>query len=102
MNLAAGGGGARRVSLQVKIEMRERVILQRAGGLAEGVELRQRRGRGGALVDEMAADVLERALQLRVIQRSARVLLEIGGGECGHCAASSRRMRRRISERETL
>ena len=74
--------------------MGERVVLDVARRVAQRLELRQRGGGGGALVDEAALDLGERRLQRRVGKRPGGVLLEPGrGGDDGHgrrCPARER------------
>ena len=76
------------VGLEIEVEMGERVILDRAGAVAQRLELGQPRDRGRAPADEIARE-RERALQARVGQRLVRVLLELGRGrDHAHRAAS--------------
>ena len=81
MDVAAGGGDARLVGLEIEVEMRERVVLDRLAGLPQRLEFRQVRHRLGALVDEMAAHIGERALQLRIGKRVPGVRLEVLRGD---------------------
>ena len=55
--------------------------LMARASVAQLLELRKRGDRLGALVDEVAADVIQRALKLRVGKRAAGVLLEVLGGD---------------------
>ena len=59
--------------------MGKRVVLDVARRVAQRLELRQRGGGRGALVDEAALDLGERRLQRRVGKRPGGVLLEPGG-----------------------
>ena len=94
MHLAARRQDLRLVFLEVEVEMGERVVLDVARRVAQRLELRQRGGGGGALVDEAALDLGERRLQRRVGKRPGGVLLEPGrGGDDGHgrrCPARER------------
>ena len=73
MHLAAAFDHFPLIGFEIKIEMRERVVLDGARLVAELVELRQLRLGSGALDDEPAFDVEKRTLQLCVGQRSCRV-----------------------------
>ncbi len=77
VDLAAARADLGLVGLEVKVEMRERVVLDRAGAVAQRLELGQSCGRRGAPGDEIARK-RHRALQARVRQRLVRVLLELG------------------------
>ena len=68
--------------------MRERVVLDVAGAVAQRLELGQALGGGGARGDEIAGDV-ERALQPRVAQRLVDIFLE---ARRGRQRRSSRRL----------
>ena len=76
------------VGLEIKVEVGERVILDRAGAVAQRFELGQPRGRRRPPTDEIARE-RHRALQSGVGQRLMRVLLELGRGrDLAHRAAS--------------
>ena len=72
MHLAAALDHLALISLEIKIEMRERVVLDGAGLVAQRVELGQFRLRRVALDDETALDVLQRLLQARRRRAPAR------------------------------
>ena len=67
------------VGFEIKVEMGERMVLDRARLVAQRVELRQLRPRQRALDDEAALDVEKRALQLGIGQRAAALCLEVCG-----------------------
>src|SRR5271165_1767807 len=62
--------------------MRERVVLDRAGAVAQRLELRQPGGRGGSVVGKIPG-MDQRALEARVGERLMRVLLEMRRGRDG-------------------
>ena len=65
------------VGFEIKIEMRERMILDVARGIAQRLEFRQFGRRERAALDEAGAQMVKRLLQRRVLQRLMRVLLEL-------------------------
>ena len=77
MHLAAALDHLAFESLEIEIEMRQRMVLDGAGILAQPVELRQLGFRRLALLDEAALDVLQRLLQLGVAERLRGALLEV-------------------------
>src|ERR1700687_2492230 len=64
------------ISLEIKVEMAERVVLDGTGLVAELVEFGEFRFRRFALDDETALDVLQRFLQLHVGKRVSDVGFE--------------------------
>ena len=88
VHMAAALGDLALVGLEIEVEMRERVVLDGAGAVAQRLELRQPVGRRGAPAGEVARKG-HRPLQARVGQRLVDVLLEPGrGGDGGHRSAS--------------
>ena len=76
------------VGLEIKIEVGERVILDRAGAVAQRFELGQPRGRSRPPTDKVARE-RHRALQSGVGQRVMCVLFELGRGrDLAHREAS--------------
>src|SRR5687767_885711 len=69
MHLAPALGYLAFEGFEIEIEMRQRMVLDGAGVLAQPVELRQLRFRCPALLDEAALDVLQRPLQLQIAKR---------------------------------
>ena len=88
VDFAAARANLALVGLEIEVEMGERVILDRAGAVAQRLELGQPGGRGRPPTDEIARE-RHRALQSGVGQRVMRVLFELGGGrDPAHRAAS--------------
>ena len=84
---------------KIDVEIGEGVILDRARVVAQRLELRQPRGRAGALGDEVLLHMGHRLLQLRVAQRPVGVVLEgVAGGRvhAGVPSAARRADRRRL------
>ena len=67
------------VGLEIEVEVGERVVLDRAGAVAQRLELGQAGGRSGPAADEIARE-RHRALQAGVGQRFVRVFLEMRRG----------------------
>ena len=76
VHLAAGGQQLRFAFLEVEIEIRQRVVLDVARGVAQLLELRQRGDRGGAAGDEAGAAACQRLLQPGIGDGAMGVLLE--------------------------
>src|SRR5262245_28877949 len=76
MDMAAARPDLGLVALEIEIEMGERVVLDRPRLIAERLELRQPVARHETFVDEAARHVLERPLQLRIMERPRGILLE--------------------------
>ena len=76
MNVAAALVHLALVGFEIEVEMGERMVLDGARAVAQGLELRQPLGRGRAPAGEVAR-MDERALQARVGQRVMDVLLEL-------------------------
>ena len=83
MHLAAAVGDLPLVIVEIEIEMRQRVQLDRARLVAKSVEFGQSRLGFGPLLDEATLDVEECALQLGIGQSFRRIGFEVGG-ERGH------------------
>ena len=79
MHVAAAFATLPLIGFEVEVEMGERVVLDVAGAVAQGLELRQPLGGFGAPDGEVAR-MDERALQTRVGQRVVGVLLELRRG----------------------
>ena len=88
MHVAAGLGHLALVGLEIEVEMRERVVLDVAGAVAQRLELRQPLGGGGAARHEIAGACAARAAAAR-LQRLVDVLLEV---RRGRTRRSSRRL----------
>src|SRR5262249_11810991 len=80
MQFPSRGGDARLVGFQIKIEVGECVILDVARGVAQRLELGEPLGGKPPPLGE-AEPFGGRALKLRVCERAARVILELGRGE---------------------
>lgn len=78
MDFAAGLQDVGFPLLQVEVEIRQRVVLDVAGGVAELLELGKCRDRGGAARDEARAAAGERLLEARVLEGAVGILLESG------------------------
>ena len=84
VDFAAAVANLALVGLEIKVEMRERVVLDGAGAVAQRVELRQPSRTRRAARDEIAR-MAERALEARVGQRVVYVVLEFRRGrDVGH------------------
>src|SRR5690606_31135731 len=70
--------------LEIEIEMRQRVVLDVARGIAQRFEFRQFSSGLGAPLDEIAPDMAECALQLRILERRFRMLGEPVAGRLHH------------------
>jgi hypothetical protein len=91
MHVAAGRRHAPFVGFEIKIEMRKRVVLDVARGIAQRVELGQLRRDVAPARGEIDLEEFQRLLQVRVAERGARVLLEARRGRLvRHVAALSR------------
>ena len=76
VHLAAGFDDLRLIGLQIEVEIVERVVLDVARIVAQPVEFGQRVDGLAPLVDEAAAHIAERLLQLRIGERCPGILLE--------------------------
>ena len=87
VHLAAGASPRSPPSLQVEVEIRQRVVLDVARDVAELLEFRQCGDGGGAAGDEAGAAARERLLQAGIVEGAVGVLLEGGrGGDVHACA----------------
>jgi hypothetical protein len=78
------------IHLQIDVEMGEHMVAQVARLIAQRLELRQAGCGCGATGDEIGAHVAERLLQLRVVERATRIVLEaLRRGEGGHASLPS-------------
>ncbi len=68
------------IGFEIEIEMRERMRLDIARLVAQGLEFRQARDGFGALGDKAVADEMQRLLQLRVCERLMRIVAELRRG----------------------
>src|SRR5690348_11643938 len=76
------------VGFEVEVEMRERVVLDVARGIAQRIELGEPVDHVAPALDQVHLDELERVLQLRIGERRVSVLLEARRGrDVGHDAA---------------
>src|SRR5690606_9370486 len=66
------------VSLQIQVQMSQRVVLDGTDGIAQGLELRQGVQCLPTLVDEAGAHMLHRLLQRGVCKCCPRILFEGG------------------------
>ena len=64
------------IGFQIMVKMLEHMLLEVAPCIAQRIELRQPIARQRPLGHEAAAHISERLLQLRVLERESRVLLE--------------------------
>jgi hypothetical protein len=76
VDMAAGGADLLLVGLDVEVEVLERVVLDVPRGVPDRVELRQQPRGGGALGDEADPDMAQRLLEVGVVERVLRVVLE--------------------------
>ena len=76
MHLAAIGDDILLETLEIEIEMRERMVLDRDAFVAQRLEFRQPRDRLGALFRKTGAHHGHRALQIGVAERAMRIRLE--------------------------
>ncbi len=90
MHVAARLDDLALVGFEIEIEMGERVVLDRAGAVAQRVEFRQPRRGVGAPADEVPR-VRQRALQALVVERVVDIVLEArrGGGDAHFACASA-------------
>ena len=84
MDLAAGGEDLGLVALQIEVEVGQGVVLDVAGGVAQGLELGQAVGRLAPLADEARLDMAPGPRHQGVGERLAGVLLEAGRGPFQH------------------
>ena len=88
VDLAAARADLALVGLEIKVEVGERVILDRLGAVAQSLKFGQSRGGRRSSADEIAREG-HRALQSGVGQRLMRVLFELGRcRDATHRAAS--------------
>ena len=80
MHLPAARDDVLLEDLEIEIEIRQHVILDRLALLAQRVEFRQARHHGGALGGKAGAHHAERLLQIGVAKRPLRVFLEGAAG----------------------
>ena len=81
MHMAAGGGAALLEALEIKIEMRQRMVLDVARAIAQRLEFGELAHHQTSAVHDPGLDAVQRRLQLRIGQRLLRVLLERRRGE---------------------
>ena len=81
MHHPTGALHRRRIAFQIKIQMRDRVILDRHRRVPQRLEFRQCLNRGPAFFDEHRLGLRHRLLQPGIGHRRGRVLLEgVAGG----------------------
>ncbi|KGC40077.1 hypothetical protein DP42_5166 [Burkholderia pseudomallei] len=73
---AARARDGRFIAFEIRVEIREHVVLHRLRALAQHLELGQERHDAPPLLDPALAEHAERFLKLRVVQRGARARLE--------------------------
>ena len=71
--------------LEIEVEMGQRMVLERLGGIAQGLELGQTIGGGAAFVLEARAGEAERRLQRAIGQRVVGIVLEGERGRLHPC-----------------